>query len=102
MIKITYVYVPLSLRVLVLQVDQHDEEDEEEGLFLQQICHHKVTGERLTTIKLNNGILYSIIKNRKINDCVMTIQQCSNTVLSPDKDIFHTYLLNTCSDLWAH
>ena len=53
-------YILLSLRVLVLQVDQHDEEDEEEGLFLQQICHHKVTGERLTTIKLNNGKLYSI------------------------------------------
>ena len=45
----------------MLQVDQHDEEDEEEGLFLQQICHHKVTGERLTTIKLNNGKFYNMI-----------------------------------------
>ena len=64
-------YILLSLRVLVLQVDQHDEEDEEEGLFLQQICHHKVTGDRLTTIKLNNGKLYSIIKETNLlcNDC---------------------------------
>ncbi len=37
--------------VLVLQVDQ----DEEEGLYLQQICQHQVTQERLTTIKLNHG-----------------------------------------------
>ena len=82
-------YILLLLSVLVLQVDQHDEEDEEEGLFLQQICHHKVTGERLTTIKLNNGNFFSIIKKRKVIDCVMARQQCSNTVPSPGKDIFH-------------
>ncbi len=42
-----YVY----FSVLVLQVDQ----DEEEGLYLQQVCQHQVTQERLTTIKLNHG-----------------------------------------------
>ncbi len=42
-------------RLIVLHVDQHDEDDEEEGLYLREACHHKVTGDRLTNIKLNNG-----------------------------------------------
>ncbi len=39
----------------MFNVDQHDEDDEEEGTFLQQVAQHKVTAERLTTVKLNNG-----------------------------------------------
>ena len=68
--------------MLVLQVDQHDEEDEEEGLFLQQICHHKVTGERLTTIKLNNGKLYNmVLAVKKINDVAVCFISCLVAIL---------------------